>query len=69
MNTVLRIDFDQKVNMVGQHFEREEIRRQFSTDVSNNGLKPRVNAIDKDRTAILWAPDHVVFTGVYDVIV
>jgi len=69
MDAVLRINFDQEMDMVWHNFEFEQVGSQFDTNALDNLFKTGIHAADQDASAILRAPYNVVFAGVDNVII
>jgi hypothetical protein len=69
MDTVLRIDFHQEMDMIGHDFEFKNLSSRFADDLVNNVLKSDINAMNEDRASILRAPDNVILARVGDVVI
>jgi hypothetical protein len=55
-----RIGLDERVNVVGHHFQSVDRHVPVVGDLVNQFLQPILDAIDQDWTAILWTPDKVI---------
>jgi hypothetical protein len=69
MNTVLWVNFDQEVYVIGHNFQPQQLGTRFSTDALDNLFKARINLVDQHWTAVFRTPYYVVFARVNDIIV
>jgi hypothetical protein len=69
VDSKLGVDLDKKMHVIRHDFEFNDLCHQFVTDSVYNLFKACIDAVYKDGTAVLWAPDNVIFTGVYHVVV
>ena len=61
MITELRIDFHQKMQMVGHDLKFKDVRPMLRRRFVDQFLEPNVGAVHQDFTSIFRAPDDVVF--------
>jgi hypothetical protein len=69
VDTELRIDLNQKVNVIRHYFELNQLTLKLDTGLLYNLLETDVGAINQDSSAVFWAPYNVVLAGVHDVVV
>jgi len=69
MDPVLRVDVDQNMDMVGDHFQLQQLGVLFLADLIENLLQPFVGAIIKHGTSVFWTPNHMISESVYNVLI
>jgi hypothetical protein len=67
MDAELRIDLHEQMNVVGYHFQLDQLRMGLGNDFSDDRLEPGINALDEDGTAVFEAPNDVVLARVDEV--
>ena len=55
--------------MFGQDFQFKNLGIRFSADDLNNLFEPGIHTADQYRTAVLWTPYNMIFTGVNNVVI
>jgi len=69
MDPVLRVDVDQNMDMVGDHFQLQQLGVLFLADLIENLLQSFVGAIIKHGTSVFWIPNHMISASVYNVLI
>jgi len=69
MDPILRIDLHEEMDVVREHLELQNLGGGVVDDLLYNGLEPDIYPVDQNTTPILGTPDHVIFTGVGDVVI
>ena len=64
MNSKLRINLTQNMNMIGHHFKFDDFTFQFISDLLNDFIQPNIYAVYKYLAAILRTKNHMVLAGV-----
>jgi len=67
MDAELRIDGDEKMDMVRHDFHLDDFGPPFRCHVLQNSLQTLIDALDQYPPPILGAPDDMVLAGIHDV--
>jgi len=67
MNTILRVYFQNQVNMVRHDFHFDYINPDFGTGLYYYLFEALFHLTHKDFPAIFWTPDNVIFTRINDI--
>lgn len=55
--------------MVWHDFHLYDVDVKLIADFLYEFLQSHIDAIDQDLSAVFWTPDHMIFTGVYHVMI
>jgi hypothetical protein len=69
MNSKLRNNFTQEMDMIGQDLKFKDLTFQFISDLLNDFLQPNIDTVYKYLTAILRAENNMVLAGVNNILI
>ena len=69
VNSKLRVNLDQQVNVVGHNFSGDNFSPKFRAGFRQNGSQSRRNFVNQNFAAVLRAPDDVVLTRIDHIVV
>ena len=69
VDTVLRVDFTQKMNVVGHNFEFNNLNPLFYGGLLNNFFQTQILSANQDFPAIFRTPDNMVVATKCDVVI
>ena len=69
MDPKLRGYLQKQMHMVRHNFHLNDVDAIFIANFFYEAFQPHVYTIDQNLAAVFWTPDHVIFAGVYHIVV
>ena len=69
MDPKLRGYLQKQMHMVRHNFHLNDVDAIFIANFFYEAFQPNVYTIDQNLAAVFWTPDHVIFAGVYHIVV
>ena len=69
MDADLRVYLHKQMHVIRHDFHLYDVDAELIADFSYEFFQSDIDAIDQDFSPVFWTPDHMIFTGVYHIMI